>query len=253
MPDNDLEPQNKQYSLPLILIFAGLSLFVIFVVGVYIKNFGTSLSVSQSTWGAFGDYVGGILNPVFAFVSFMALLYTIIIQSMELRLTRGEMVQSRQIAADHKNLAKKQGHKDDIYRMIVEADKGVDILLEQPANICGKRRPFPGDTDRFLKEFFGRNANDNFTDDIPVFVSGTGNNNPLIVRYVRAIAELYNYLDQFENEAGNAVVTDYYKRRHVFGVNTLYITNYVGEQINNYFKSGQDLDGLLEHDQHRQE
>ncbi|MGR4016587.1 putative phage abortive infection protein [Vibrio harveyi] len=41
--------------------------------------------------GTRGDYFGGLLNPVLAFVSLMALLYTIILQTKELSMTRREL------------------------------------------------------------------------------------------------------------------------------------------------------------------
>lgn len=45
-------------------------------------------------WGALGDYFGGILNPILGFASFIALLYTIRLQSKELAMTREELARS---------------------------------------------------------------------------------------------------------------------------------------------------------------
>lgn len=62
---------------------------------LYIVNFRNSvLAPTASEWGQFGDYVGGLLNPIFGFSSLLALLYTIRIQSQELRLTRLEFEKS---------------------------------------------------------------------------------------------------------------------------------------------------------------
>lgn len=55
-----------------------------------------TLSNEIGDWGAVGDYFGGLLNPILAFASFMALLYTIQIQAKELKLTREEMAGSRE-------------------------------------------------------------------------------------------------------------------------------------------------------------
>lgn len=41
--------------------------------------------------GTKGDYYGGLLNPIFGFLSLMALLYTIVLQSRELSLSRQEL------------------------------------------------------------------------------------------------------------------------------------------------------------------
>jgi len=59
------------------------------VIGAYIAFFyvhrDLPLSPSTSTWGEFGDYVGGILNPLFAFMAFMGVLLTVHLQSRQLQ------------------------------------------------------------------------------------------------------------------------------------------------------------------------
>lgn len=43
----------------------------------YISIFSTEISESQEVWGQFGDYFGGILNPILSFCAFLALLFTL--------------------------------------------------------------------------------------------------------------------------------------------------------------------------------
>ncbi|MHB1187769.1 putative phage abortive infection protein [Thiobacillus sp.] len=45
----------------------------------------------RAEWGQLGDYFGGTLNPFFGFVSVLALLVTLIVQSKELRLSTEEL------------------------------------------------------------------------------------------------------------------------------------------------------------------
>ena len=47
-----------------ILIIAGIALLVSFA--FYLFQFGGGFAASHSRWGEFGDYLGGILNPIFA-------------------------------------------------------------------------------------------------------------------------------------------------------------------------------------------
>lgn len=42
-------------------------------------------SDDQAIWGQFGDFFGGLLNPILAFLSFVALLFTVVLQSKEIR------------------------------------------------------------------------------------------------------------------------------------------------------------------------
>lgn len=46
----------------------------------YASNFTGGVAVSQEKWGQFGDYFGGVLNPILSFFAFSALLYTVYLQ-----------------------------------------------------------------------------------------------------------------------------------------------------------------------------
>lgn len=68
---------------------------------LYFLNFGTlptgaeTLSENTQVWGQFGDFVGGTLNSIFAFFSFMILIASLRLQVKELRLTREELALTR--------------------------------------------------------------------------------------------------------------------------------------------------------------
>lgn len=64
----------------------------------FVVHYNTTSQVVEL--GTLGDYVGGMLNPILAFASFMALLYTIKLQVDELKLTRDELSQSRKAQQD---------------------------------------------------------------------------------------------------------------------------------------------------------
>lgn len=70
-------------------------LFVVGVVSLYFVNFifhyGLSLSDSTDAWGQFGDYVGGLLNPVVAFFAFYWLTASVMIQKEELAQTKSAL------------------------------------------------------------------------------------------------------------------------------------------------------------------
>lgn len=65
---------------------------LITVFGLYALWFGIlkgiPLSQNTETWGAFGDFVGGILNPVVAFFAFYWLTVSVLIQKHEMGETR---------------------------------------------------------------------------------------------------------------------------------------------------------------------
>ncbi|HJS15896.1 hypothetical protein [Rheinheimera sp.] len=86
----ELEMLKLRYMAGIILFF-----FIAMVLCLYLWKFnGLAFGDTADVWGQMGDYFGGMLNPIFAFASFMALLYTIKIQSEELRLSREELAAS---------------------------------------------------------------------------------------------------------------------------------------------------------------
>ena len=66
-------------------------LVAVIALGLYFWSFNDQLADKQETWGQFGDFIGGTLNPLFAVTALFALLYTIRLQSEELRASREEL------------------------------------------------------------------------------------------------------------------------------------------------------------------
>ena len=51
-------------------------------------------SLGKSSFGEWGDFFGGVLNPILTFLTFMGLLITIILQQSELKESRKEFKRS---------------------------------------------------------------------------------------------------------------------------------------------------------------
>lgn len=72
------------------LVWVAIGLFII-ASFAYFYNFHGVFSTAKSDWGTFGDFMGGTLNPLFAFLSLIAIIYTITIQTQELEYSREEL------------------------------------------------------------------------------------------------------------------------------------------------------------------
>jgi len=70
-----------------LLIMALGALVLVFAIDVY-------YSKSINVLGQFGDFFGGVLNPIFTFLTFFGLVVTIVIQRIELRLARDEFAKT---------------------------------------------------------------------------------------------------------------------------------------------------------------
>lgn len=105
----DIEKWLSHHALSILIgIFVFALLAVVIFVGLYIAYFHNQpISTSTGTWGQLGDYFGGTLNPVFGFLSVMALLAALAVQRKELKLSTDELAKST-AALDAQNRAIEQ-------------------------------------------------------------------------------------------------------------------------------------------------
>lgn len=68
-----------------ILGLAGLAFLI--VASLYFFNFGVNPSEDHAQWGQFGDYLGGTLNPIFGFLTLIAILMTLTAQVRQLEIS----------------------------------------------------------------------------------------------------------------------------------------------------------------------
>lgn len=64
-----------------------LSLLIACVFGLYFWRFAGSLSTNREVWGQFGDYVGGVLNPLLTLASVIGLLFSLNQSASALRIS----------------------------------------------------------------------------------------------------------------------------------------------------------------------
>lgn len=73
---------------------------------------GHELSQNSGDWGTFGDFVGGILNPLVAFSAFYWLTVSVSIQHRELGETRKALVDTSKSQKEQVNIAKLKNQLD---------------------------------------------------------------------------------------------------------------------------------------------
>lgn len=105
----------------LLFLFGFLSIGVI-VAGVvlwsYFAQFSGKLSDEQGVWGQFGDFVGGTLNPIFALLSFIALLMTLLIQNKELVISSEELKKSTEALSQQSKALDLQNFERTFFELI---------------------------------------------------------------------------------------------------------------------------------------
>lgn len=81
-----------------ILWAVGIAAIVIIagVFGAYTNQFSEHALGGPAEWGMFGDYVGGLANPLLSFLTIFLLIVSLYFQTQELAATRDELAQSKE-------------------------------------------------------------------------------------------------------------------------------------------------------------
>lgn len=112
---------------------------IVAVIAMYISTFGTSRSFEHAAWGTFGDYFGGILNPVFALCAFLGVLWSLDMQTKQLNQLSADK-QGAEILVVVKDIDARIGEllatpvggvaheKLFLHHMVSESDRGAGVL-----------------------------------------------------------------------------------------------------------------------------
>ena len=98
---------------------------VVAVIGAYVWNFGADWAESQDKWGQFGDYFGGTLNPLFAMLAFLALLWSIALQASEFKQAIHHLAEQTRLAREEAEATR----RDKISRELLEVIKDIDARI----------------------------------------------------------------------------------------------------------------------------
>jgi hypothetical protein len=99
-----------------------------------------NLSKTTGAWGEFGDYVGGILNPIIAFFAFYLIKITYQLQKKELEATRNLLKISNNAQHNQIKLAA-------LTALLNSNLVHIDLLKSEKASLLNGKVPKPDDTD----------------------------------------------------------------------------------------------------------
>lgn len=138
-------------------VLLGIGSFALFIGGLsiilYVVQFGNTLSAAHDKWAEFGDYAGGVLGSIFAFLGLIALLLTLWVQSRELQISTTELRRSAEALKDQNNSINLQSFENRFFNMISlhhEIVKGIDLVSNDGITTSGRD---------CLKVYYGRLKN----------------------------------------------------------------------------------------------
>ena len=85
---------------------------------LYRSTFPGPIIAEHEAWGVFGDFIGGLLNPIFALFAFFALLITIHIQSKELAFSAEQLEKSAKALTDQNKALQLQNFESTFFQMV---------------------------------------------------------------------------------------------------------------------------------------
>ncbi|WP_421865174.1 hypothetical protein [Motiliproteus sp.] len=149
-PQTDHTPDSEQLKLDQFIDLTKTLAWI--AVGVVVTIFGVTILESTTemgevitshkksyleTLGTVGDFFGGILNPIFAFLGLLALLNTLRLNQKELALTRTEMKNMAKAQNMQAILMKHQVVKEDYIRIATNNCEEIEIQLAKKLFIKG--------------------------------------------------------------------------------------------------------------------
>jgi hypothetical protein len=96
---------------------------------IYILAFGTTRSADPAIWGQFGDYFGGVLNPLFALAAFLSALWSISLQQRESRAASKQLAAQTEIARKELETFSSERLGEEFLHVIRDIDQRLSALL----------------------------------------------------------------------------------------------------------------------------
>ncbi len=125
---NDQEKTKTTKSMFQLLKAALVLCIVLFIINL--EHFHGLKEGDETNIGQFGDFFGGVLNPLLTFITFMALLLTIVLQQKELAETRKEISASTAALEQQSETQKKQRFENTFFELLNQHNSILKALSE---------------------------------------------------------------------------------------------------------------------------
>lgn len=108
--------------------FYAIGALAIVLLITYVAAFGTSLTYTKSEWGAFGDYLGGILNPAVGLVTVYLVLINARLQRQELKNSIAEMKNSNDMLEKQNQAIEVQSFQNIFFNWLGSYKQAIDSI-----------------------------------------------------------------------------------------------------------------------------
>lgn len=113
------DKERKPISITILVVIGSVGLGVsVLTLWFYFNTFDGGISADPNNWGLFGDFIGGSLNPILAFLGLIALLITIRLQSKELVDASTELKKSTKAMEEQSASLEKQNFESTFFQLM---------------------------------------------------------------------------------------------------------------------------------------
>lgn len=126
----DLE-ELKQQMLYSKLIVGGIIAIVLIL---YFSNFHVSVSTENGDWGTFGDFIGGILNPIIASFALYWLITSVNLQIQELKKTNDALAKTVETAEKQQNQVSIQNFENLLFQLMKAKNESLEKIQHRYLN-----------------------------------------------------------------------------------------------------------------------
>ncbi len=194
---------SKKNDGPPILFIANLAwIITVIALTFYITHFFNSdLSEKSSDWGAFGDYIGGVLGASYAFLALIALLLTLKLQTIELRNSSRELENSAVALNKQSEALELQNFENRLFSMFSlhhEIVKDIDMRKKGGGSTIEAGRDSIAFIYKFLRNHFaGQNGDIAYNERISSsYEAAFQKYNSDLAHYFRFIYRIMKFIDE---------------------------------------------------------
>jgi uncharacterized membrane protein len=230
-----------------LLIIVGTIAGVVLLIPIvsYISMYGYHLSDSQELWAQFGDFFGGLLNPIYALLAFLALLYTISLQSAELRQATTEFRRSADSMQQQLDHYKDAAKKEDLYKIIKDIDDDLEKIYETVVSPEGQQPVL--NIGHVVHEGFRLRDSSEKSGSYQQFLAKASSSGSVVesvfLKLALASGNLYKYLIKYQELAGEEnYVSEYYRYKYFMLGQLLKDAGNIDYEICEYYLSSVEID-----------
>jgi Putative phage abortive infection protein len=164
------------------------------VFAAYIVKFQGPLSSDPAAWGQFGDYLGGLLNPTFAFLALLALLATLGVQMRELRHSVRELANSAAALKSQNDTLRLQTFEGTFFQTL-RLHNDIVLSMAIPERTLSGRACFRLYADELRGMLINQGATDNLSNAVDFYEHFYRSHQAALGHYFRLLYNLVKFVD----------------------------------------------------------